>query len=802
MVLAMDDTASKRRRGLGVVTPNACTECRKKRSKCDGHNPCGRCVSQKNTHCVYELPVRQSKENMRHEIEQLREQQHQTDRLLAALVSKDKSDEVLEKLRTGETIDAVLEKLDITEETTIKGKEVAKGRITAQNVTAYARKSSTTAIENALRGTRIIGNTSIPTSAAGSAHGDVSLHPSSITDLSGWPTWGGGDEGGSSQQPSTFVQDDAMQWSPESADRDARNAEPPLVGKWYLQAEGTQDEITEQMRFQGRETILGESFGTQDPSLSQPGADSWTTITSDNALVEHLLALYFCWEYPTFASLSKEHFLEDFRFGRRRNCSSLLVNSMLAVGCRFSTQGVTRTDPDNSNTSGDHFFAEAVKLLNEQEDKYRVTTVQALGLMSIREASAGRSSMALFYSGQSIRLAIEMGLHSDDHIANGDDDNSQRTVRSATFWGAFALDQCWSLSTGRIPAFSQIAKLTPPPLIVDTIEASPWIPYTDDGDGLSGARWQQQLTGAAGAPMERNCTQPSNVRSVYKTFCELSEIVHDSLYLYYSPGSQLTAKRLLAIYGRYLNWYDAIPSALRLGHNFTPAVLFCHMYYHYAILLLFRPFIKLHIIGSGVSPRDVCVQAADAISAVVYSYDQLYTLRRTPSFVPYFVLASSITHLVAHGLNIRGPAQFHQGIADLKVMESCHGFATRTRDILQFLSSHWEIAVEWKDDEQHDPGASIDPHDIRDMRRRASKADGKTLCKPRRSSLNQFCPNLEDLLIKNHFRPMSHDASGEGDDERVDGLLRSAIFSPFPLQGRPLLGMMHEAGFQMLHDDG
>ena len=110
---------------------------------------------------------------------------------------------------------------------------------------------------------------------------------------------------------------------------------------------------------------------------------------------------------------------------------------------------------------------------------------------------------------------------------------------------------------------------------MDTIEASPWIPYTDDGDGLPGARWQRQLTGAAGAPMERNCTQPSNVRSVYKTFCELSEIVHNSLYLCYSPGPQLTAKRLLAVYSRYLNWYDAIPSALRLGHNFTPAVLFC-----------------------------------------------------------------------------------------------------------------------------------------------------------------------------------------------------------------------------------
>lgn len=33
----------------------------------------------------------------------------------------------------------------------------------------------------------------------------------------------------------------------------------------------------------------------------------WTTVTSDTELIEHFLALYFCWEYPIFASLSKEH---------------------------------------------------------------------------------------------------------------------------------------------------------------------------------------------------------------------------------------------------------------------------------------------------------------------------------------------------------------------------------------------------------------------------------------------------------------------------------------------------------------
>ena len=74
--------------------------------------------------------------------------------------------------------------------------------------------------------------------------------------------------------------------------------------------------------------------------------------------------------------------------------------------------------------------------------------------------------------------------------------------------------------------------------------------------------------------MERSCTQPSNVRSVYKTFCELSEIIHKSLYTLYSPGTHVTSKALLEAYTHYLNWYDVIPASLRLGHNFTPAVLF------------------------------------------------------------------------------------------------------------------------------------------------------------------------------------------------------------------------------------
>lgn len=77
-----------------------------------------------------------------------------------------------------------------------------------------------------------------------------------------------------------------------------------------------------------------------------------------------------------------------------------------------------------------------------------------------------------------------------------------------------------------------------------------------------------------GAPLETACTQPSNVRSVYKTFCELSEIVHKSLYMLYTPGKPVTSQSLNNVYTEYIRWYSEIPSTLRLGHNFTPSVLF------------------------------------------------------------------------------------------------------------------------------------------------------------------------------------------------------------------------------------
>ncbi|KAM3478302.1 hypothetical protein MY8738_006036 [Beauveria namnaoensis] len=350
----------------------------------------------------------------------------------------------------------------------------------------------------------------------------------------------------------------------------------------------------------GEHPELSEAVSSLQESLIKQSTETWTTVTNDIELVKHILGLYFCWEYPTFASLSKEQFLRDFSQGRPRYCSSMLVNALLALGCCFSTFPKTRADPDDPQTSGQHFFDESLELLRRETDYHSLLMIQTLGILSIREASCGRTTDSIAYAGQSMRIAIEMGLHNIVESPQDAGVTDEFTVLSATYWGAFSLDQ------------------------------------------------------------------------------------HSAELLSWTAVSY--------IYRNFATWFDNVPTALRLGYNFTPAVLFS------------QPFIRLRIAGSELVPKDVCLQSASSIHTLLKCYAQLYTLRRTPTFLPHFILTSSITLLIIGILNARpdsngSGAKVDQGIADdvklgmdsLEEIAPCHHFAEQAANILRCLAVKWNV---------------------------------------------------------------------------------------------------------------
>jgi hypothetical protein len=196
--------------------------------------------------------------------------------------------------------------------------------------------------------------------------------------------------------------------------------------------------VTRQYGHTSGPDLISESSA---PGLQQQSAiESWTTVTQDAELINHLLQLYFCWVHPFYVLFSEECLRHDMASGRSKYCSPLLINTILAVACNYSDRPEARTNPTDPLTAGNHFFAEARRLLNE-DDRTCLTTVQALAVMSLREASCARDSPGFQYIGRSIRMALEMGMHlSCDAPEFAGLTPVEIEVRKITAWGCFVAD--------------------------------------------------------------------------------------------------------------------------------------------------------------------------------------------------------------------------------------------------------------------------------------------------------------------------------------------------------------------------
>jgi hypothetical protein len=189
------------------------------------------------------------------------------------------------------------------------------------------------------------------------------------------------------------------------------------------------------------------------------------------------------------------------------------------------------------------------------------------------------------------------------------------------------------------------------------------------------------------------------------------------------------------------------------------------MYHHFAILLLFGPFIKLRLLDSTVLPYEICVQAADAITSLLGSYRQLYSLQRTPCFVPFLSLASNAMHVIrAETAPLTASPLILQGITDLQEMAFSHRSATRGAKVLEAVGKGHRFPVSL-------PGNEAFTEDSEDLNRHF------------RASINFFPSEVES------FQPVSNSAT------------RQPIFSPFPSQVLPLAALRDQlkiCGFELI----
>ena len=416
---------------------------------------------------------------------------------------------------------------------------------------------------------------------------------------------------------------------------------------------------------------------------------SWTTVTQDKDLILHFINMYFCWHYAYFTTLSKELFYRDFLTGTSSQyCSALLVNVMLALGCHFSSKAAAKADPEDTSTTGDHYFKEAKRLLYEDDEfaDAKLCTVQALALMSVREAGCGRESKGWVYSGMSFRMASDLGLNIDtqpmnEHSRLSDEDIDARRI---TFWGCFLFDKCWSNYLGRQPQLQLSNTTVKKPEVFPSEDSERWSPYTDSGIVQANA-------------------QPARTRTVALQLSKLAEISGDLLAAFYHPNladkppnKQIELKKLSDVHTRLESWKKELPVELEARESQLPQVLLMHMFYQLLYIHLYRPFLRYtkqtSPLPTHVSPRKFCTQAAGAISKLFRLYKRTHGLRQICNIAIYILHTACTIHI----LNLPDKTarrDIAHGAKHLEEMGECWTAARRTLQILRICAEKWKVDI-------------------------------------------------------------------------------------------------------------
>ncbi|KAI1261031.1 fungal-specific transcription factor domain-containing protein [Xylariaceae sp. FL1019] len=422
---------------------------------------------------------------------------------------------------------------------------------------------------------------------------------------------------------------------------------------------------------------------------------SWTNVTKDPEAITHLLNMYFTWHYPYFTTLTRSLFYRDFLKGRRpvsssrttAYCSPLLVNAMLALGCHFTDVTSAYGTAGDSWSKGDHFFGEAKRLIidNDDYENPRITTVQALALMSVREAGCGREAKGWVYSGMSFRMAQDIGLNMDLGGLQGDRgvlDDAEVDARRVTFWGCFLFDKCWSNYLGRLPQLPKNSYSVPKYDVFPNEEAESWCPYTDSG-------------------FDENSKQPARTRTVGLQMLKLFEISSDLLIFFYHPthigrsmGKSVELKKLSELHRRLEEWHKELPAELEPKDGQLPNAILMHMFFHLQYIHLFRPFLRYKPGASPlpphVSPRRTCTANASAISKLMRLYKKSYNLRRICNIAVYMLHSACIIHLLNLPEKTARRDIIH-GVKHLEEIAEDWLCGRRTLSIISVLSRKWNV---------------------------------------------------------------------------------------------------------------
>ncbi|KAH7910437.1 fungal-specific transcription factor domain-containing protein [Hygrophoropsis aurantiaca] len=427
---------------------------------------------------------------------------------------------------------------------------------------------------------------------------------------------------------------------------------------------------------------------------------------------DHLIDLYFEHVHVIFPVIHKTRFLREYnsrKYGSHpttpesgegsssspnqepsQSVTKLLLLAIFSIAARYSDDATPPT-ADRMWEAGCQYLVEARTVLAKVYHSSRASTCQALLLLGHREFGIGSMEQGWLYIGMAIRMAQDLGLNraADKWQFNGAPMFSpeENQVRKQIWWACCVADKYTCIYMGR-------------PVCIGEHDFDTMLPDVDEDENDS---WSPSSSDATNQyippPIPR-------IMSCFRASASLSVIVGAIITMIYPvrPGGRVSRKSLLnTLEARLDQWYINLPDGLRYDpasrRNIpSPPVLFMHMNYWSAVLLLHRAFIP-NWKGSDQVPKspsagsdttslkafDLCQSAATYISTIATTYHENFSLKRSSPFLSSYTLSAGIMHIVTLALrpsNVQAYIGLRQCLIALKEMETIWPSAARAWDLL------------------------------------------------------------------------------------------------------------------------